>query len=181
MRKPPIPRAVPHRLPREHWATAGACGVLVLGHTTRAVVDVRHLPYLSVLDLLAAAAAIGVGAQILLVDDALARIAAAALAALLGAASIVSLTVGFPGSDADGLTALPLITLAASVYLLVTSIVALFELRRADRVRAAAGHPSASTRPVRLRTRRLSLLAGRAPRGRAPAPAARRDPARPAA
>ena len=181
MRKPPIPRAVPHRLPRERRATAGACGVLVLGHVTRAVVDARHLPYLSVLDLLAVAAAIGVAAQIFLVDDAFARISAAALAGLLGAASIVSLTVGFPGSDADGLTALPLIMLAASAYLLGTSIVALFELRRADRARAAAGHPSAATRPVRLRTRRPSLLAGRAPRGRARVPAAHRDPARPAA
>jgi hypothetical protein len=181
MRKPPIPRADPRRLPREHWATAGACGVLVLGHAARAVVDVRQLPYLSVLDLLAAAAAIGVGAQIFLVDDALARISAASLAALLGAASIVSLTVGFPGTETNGFAAIPLITLAASVYLLVTSIAALFELRRTNRERAASGHPSASTRPVRLRTRRLSLPAGRAPRGRARDPEARRDPARPAA
>ena len=42
MRKPPIPRAVPHRLPRERWATAGACGVLALGHATRAAVDAHH-------------------------------------------------------------------------------------------------------------------------------------------
>jgi hypothetical protein len=182
MRKPPIPRAVPHRSPRERWATVGACGVLVLGHAARAAVDAPNLAYLSVLEAFAAAAALGVGLQLAFVDDAIAHMSAAGVAALLAAASIVSLTVGFPGSDPDGLGRLvPLITLVASAYLLFASAAALFELREHDRERAWAVHPSASTRRVHPRRLRLSHLAARAPRGTARAPEARRDPARPAA
>ena len=94
MRKPPIPRAVPHRLQRERWAAVGACGVLVLGHAARAVVDAHHLAYLSVLDVLAIAAALGAGAQLVLVDDAISWYSAVGLASLVAAASFVSLTVG---------------------------------------------------------------------------------------
>ena len=66
MRKPPIPRAVPHRLQRERWAAAGACGVLAIGHTARVAVDAHHLAYLSVLDVAAIVASIGAGVQLAL-------------------------------------------------------------------------------------------------------------------
>ena len=141
MRKPPIPRAVPHRPPREHWATVGACGVLALGHATRAAVDSHHVAYLSILDLLGVAAAIGVGIQIALVDDGVSRVLAAGVAALLGAASIVSVTIGFPGAAPAGFGLVPLVTLAASAYVLGASLVTHLVRRRTERGHAPARHP----------------------------------------
>ena len=181
MRKPPFPRAVPHRPPREHWATVGACGVLALGHATRVAVDSHHVAYLSILDLLGLAAALGVGIQIALVDDGISRVLAAGVAALLGAASIVSVTIGFPGAAPDGFGLVPLFTLAASAYVLGASIVGHVARRRTERDHASARHPSAPTRRAHLRTRRLAHRVVRAPRGTAPARGARRGPARPAA
>jgi hypothetical protein len=162
MRKPPIPRAVPHRSPRELWATAGACGVLALGHAARAAVDAPHAAYLSVLDSLGVAAAVAVGAQLLAVDDPLSWFSAAGVAALLGASAIVALTVGLPGSDPTRFAAVSLITIAASAFVIVEALLAL-------------------TRPELLRTRPRAHHAARARRGTARAPGAHRDPARPAA
>jgi peptidoglycan/LPS O-acetylase OafA/YrhL len=162
MRKPPIPRAVPHRRPGERWTTVGACGVLALGHATRAAVDAPHAAYLSVLDVLAVAAAIGVVLQLAFVDDELSRLSAGGVAVLLGAANIVGLTVALPGTHE---TRYPLL----SLVMLATSAFVVFEALRALR------------RPERLRTRQIALPAARARRETAPAPAARRDPERPAA
>ena len=162
MRKPPIPRAVPHRSPRERWATAGACGVLALGHATRAAVDAQHAAYLTVLDSLGVAAAIGVGVQLLAIDDALSWFSAACVAALLGLSSIVTLTIGFPGSSPTRYAALSIVTIAASLFVMAVSALALM-------------------RPERPRTRPHVPLVARARRGTARAPATRRDPARPAA
>jgi hypothetical protein len=162
MRKPPIPRAVPHRSPRERWATAGACGVLALGHAARAAVDAPHAAYLSVLDTLGVAAAVGVAVQLLAIDDPLSWFSAACVAALLGASAIVALTVGLPGSSPTRFAAVSLITIAASAFVIVEAARAL-------------------TRPEPLRTRPREHRAVRARRGTARAPAAHRDPARPAA
>ena len=181
MRKPPIPRAVPHRLQRERWAAAGACGVLALGHATRAAVDARHLAYLSVLDLLAVAATLGAGLQLTLVDDAISWYSAAGVAALVGAASLVSLTVGFPGTDPTGLGTVSLILLVVSAGVVVAASMRWADHRRNTRDGASDADPDRVTRPAHLRTRRLAPLVGRAPRGRARARRARRDPAHPAA
>jgi len=162
MRKPPIPRAVPHRSPRERWATAGACGVLALGHAARAAVDAPHAAYLSVLDSLGVAAAIGVGVQLLAIDDPLSWFSGACVAALLGLSAIVALTVGLPGSSPTRFAAVSLITIAASAFVIVEAARAL-------------------TRPEPLRTRPRAHRAARARRGTARAPGAHRDPARPAA
>src|SRR5690242_4342315 len=130
MRKPPIPRAVPHQSPRERWATAGACGVLALGHATRAAVDSQHAAYLTVLDSLGVAAAVGVGAQLVLVDDALSWFSAACVAALLGASAIVTLTIGFPGSSPTRYAVLSIVTIAASAFVIAESARALMRPER---------------------------------------------------
>ena len=162
MRKPPIPRAVPHRRPSERWMTVGACGVLALGHATRAAVDAPHAAYLSVLDTLAVAAALGVVLQFLLVDDDLSWLAAGGIAVLLGAANVVGLTIALPGTHETRYPFLSVVMLAASAFVIVAAVRAL-------------------RRPGRLRTRQTAPLAARARREMAPAPAARRDPERPAA
>ena len=162
MRKPPIPRAVPHRSPRERWATVGACGVLALGHATRAAVDAPHAAYLSVLDALGVAAAVFVGVQLLAIDDPLSWFSAASVAALLGASEVVALMIGLPGSSPTRFAAVSLITIAASAFVIVEAARAL-------------------TRPERLRIRPRAHRAVRARRGTARAPGARQDPARPAA
>lgn len=162
MRKPPIPRAVPHQRPRERWATAGACGVLALGHATRAAVDAPHAAYLSVLDTLGVAAAVGVALQLTLVDDELSWLSAGGVAILLGAASVVALTVGLPGATA---TRYPLL----SVFMLATSAFVVAESARALR------------RPEPLRRRPHVHPAVRARRGTARARATHRGPERPAA
>jgi len=181
MRKPPIPRAVPHRPPRERWAAAGACGVLVLGHATRAAVDSQHVAYLTVLDSVGVIAAAGVGVQLALVDDAISWYSAAGVAALLGSASIVSLTVGFPGTNPQGLSIVGLVSLVASVFVVYQAVAVLTERRRLGRDAASAGHPSAATRPGHLRRPRPAHHVARARQGTAPVRATRRDPARPAA
>jgi hypothetical protein len=142
--------------------TVGACGVLALGHVTRAAVDVPHAAYLSVLDVLAVAAALGVALQLLVVDDDLSWLAAGGTALLLGAANIVGLTVALPGTNETRYPLLSFVMLAASAFVVV-------EVLRALR------------RPGRLRTQRPALPAARARRETAPAPAAHRDPERPAA
>lgn len=181
MRKPPIPRAVPHRLQRERWAAVGACGVLALGHAARAVVDAHHLAYLTVLDVLAVAAAIGAGLQLLLVDDAISWYATAGLASLVATASLVSLTIGFPGASSTGLSGVPLILLAASACALVTAGFRWAEQPRVTRDETYTAHPAGVTRPERLRRPPPEPLAAQAPRGTGRARRARRDPARPAA
>ena len=181
MRKPPIPRAVPHRPLRERWAAAGACGVLAVGHATRAVVDAQHVAYLSVLDGLCGAAAIAAAVQLARVDDEISWGSAAGVAALLGTATIASLTLGFPGMGAVAFGPAATVTLAACAYVLFRSTVVLLERRRDHRVVSLLDHPSVATRRERLRTPRPARLAARARRGTAPAPAARRGPARPAA
>jgi hypothetical protein len=181
MRKPPIPRAVPHRRRRERWAAVGACGVLVLGHAARAVVDAHHLAYLSVLDVLAVAAALGAGAQLLLVDDAISWYSAVGLASLVATASLVSLTVGFPGANSTGWAGVPLILLLASACVLVTAGLRWAEQRHMTRDEARAVRAAGVTRRARLRRPPPALRAERAPRGTGPVRRARRDPARPAA
>ena len=162
MRKPPIPRAVPHQRPNERWATAGACGVLALGHATRAAVDAPHAAYLSVLDTLAVAAAVAVVLQLVFVDDDLSWLSAGGVALLLGAASLVGLTVVLPGTRATRYPILSVVMVAASAFVV-------FEALRALR------------RPELLRRRRPVPPAARARRETERAPAARRGPARPAA
>jgi hypothetical protein len=162
MRKPPIPRAVPHRRPGERWTTVGACGVLAFGHAARAAVDAPHAAYLSVLDLLAVTAALGVVLQLVFVDDDLSWLSAGGVAVLLGAANVVGLTIALPGTNATRYPLLSFVMLAASAFVV-------FEAQRALR------------RPERLRTRQTAPPAARARRETAPAPAARRDPERPAA
>src|SRR3989442_7851650 len=125
MRKPPIPRAVPHRSPRERWATAGACGVLALGHATRAAVDAPDAAYFSVLDALGVAAAVFVGVQLLAIDDRLSWFSAECVAALLGASAIVALTIGLPGSSPTRFAAVSMITIAASAFVIVEAARAL--------------------------------------------------------
>ena len=181
MRKPPIPRAVPHRLQRERWAAAGACGVLVLGHIARAVVDAHHLAYLSVLDGLAVAAAAGAGAQLAIVDDAISWCSAGGVAALVAAGSLVSLTVGFPGTNPAGIDALPLILLVASAVVLVATADRWSEQRRVERRDGSRAHPSRATRRAHLRRLQPAHHAVRALRGTERARRAHRDPARPAA
>ena len=181
MRKPPIPRAVPHRLQRERWAAAGACGVLAIGHAARAAVDAQHLAYLSVLDVLAIAAAIGAGLQLALVDDSISWCTAAGLAALVGAGSLVSLTVGFPGANRTGIDAVSLVVLLASAYVVLATGIRWAERRRVERDGTCESHPASATRREHLRTPRPVHLAGQAPRGMARARRATRDPARPAA
>jgi len=162
MRKPPIPRAVPHRPPRERWATAGACGVLALGHATRAAVDAQHVAYLSVLDTLGVAAAVGVGLQLAYVDDALSWLSAGGVAVLLGLAGLVALTAGFPGASPTRYPLLSVVTLGASVFVIAESALAL--------------RP-----PERLRRQPRAHPAARARRGTVRVPGARRGPERPAA
>jgi hypothetical protein len=181
MRKPPIPRAVPHRLQRERWAAVGACGVLALGHAARAVVDAHHLAYLSVLDVLAIAAALGAGAQLVLVDDAISWYSAVGLASLVAAASLVSLTVGFPGASSTRLNGIPLMLLLASACVLVTAGFRWVEQHRVTRDEVYAAHPAGLTRRARLRRPQPAPHAARAPRGTGLVRRARRDPARPAA
>jgi hypothetical protein len=185
MRKPPFPRAVPQRKPRECRVAVGACGVLALEHATRAAVG-RPAIYLSLLDLLAFAAAAGVGAQLALVDDAISWLAAASVAVLLGSASIVAAAGGLPG--ANGGLGGPLVSVLASVSVLAAAAVHGHRVRDAGRPRGTsaetsrADHPAAAaTRPGRPRTPRPARLVARARQGTARARAARPDPARPAA
>lgn len=181
MRKPPIPRAVPHRLQRERWAAVGACGVLALGHIARAVVDAHHLAYLSVLDVLAIAAAAGAGAQLALIDDAISWCSAAGVAALVAAASLVSLTVGFPGTNPTGLGAVPGILLVISVGVLLATADCWSERRRVARRDGSSAHPARAMRQAHLRRLQPVHHAARALRGTERARRAHRDPARPAA
>jgi len=162
MRKPPIPRAVPHQRPSERWATAGACGVLALGHATRAAVDAPHAAYLSVLDILAVAAAVGVMLQLVLVDDDLSWLSAGGVALLLGVANVVGLTVALPGTGGTRYPGLSIVMLGASVFVVVASLRAL-------------------RRPEPLRTQQPVHPAARARRETEPARATRRGPERPAA
>lgn len=162
MRKPPIPRAVPHRRPSERWATAGACGVLALGHATRAAVDAPHAAYLSVLDTLALAAAVGVAVQLACIDDELSWLSATGVAMLLGVSSVVALTVGLPGASATRYPALSVVMLAACAFVIASSARAVRRPALPRRLRRA--HPVARVR-----------------RGTARGPAARRGPERPAA
>lgn len=179
MRKPPFPRAVPHRQSRERWAAAGSCGVLAIGHAMRAAADAHHLAYLSVLDVVAIVAALGAGLQLLLVDDLISWWSAAGVATLLGAVSLVTMTVGFPGRPAAGLLAEPAISLCASGAVIVAALV---RGNRAYAVRRDGdSEPRAAvTPPARLRTLLPARHVARAPRGTERAREAHRDPARPA-
>jgi hypothetical protein len=179
MRKPPIPRAVPHRLQRERWAAAGACGVLAIGHTARVAVDAHHLAYLSVLDVVAIFASVGAGMQLALIDDDISWGTASGVAILAAAGSLVSLTVGFPGTDPAGIGVVSVIVLAASVCLLAAAGIRWAEARRA--ARATPTHPAAATRPERPRTPPTARRVGPARRGTERVRRAHRDPARPAA
>ena len=96
-------------------------------------------------------------------------------------ASLVSLTVGFPGTNPSGLGAVPLLLLITSAGVLIVTGV------RRDRQRGGRAQtrvrriPTRATRPARPRTPRPAHRAARARRGTAPARRAHRDPARPAA
>jgi hypothetical protein len=99
--------------------------VLALGHATRAAVDAPHAAYLSVLDVLGVAAAIGVALQLARIDDELSWLSASGVALLLGLASAVSLTVGLPGSSATRYPALSLLMLALCAFVIAESARAL--------------------------------------------------------
>jgi hypothetical protein len=161
MRKPPIPRAVPHRRPSERWLTAGACGVLALGHATRAAVDAPHAAYLAVLDTLGLAAAVAVAVQLWYIDDELSWLSAIGVSILLGVSSVVALTVGLPGATTR-YPALSVLMLAACASVISQAVLVL-------------------RRPELLRTRPRAHHAAQARRGRARGPAARPGPERPAA
>ena len=92
-----------------------ACGVLALGHATRAAVDAPHTAYLSVLDTLAVAAALGAALQLALVDDDLSWLSAGGVALLLGTLSTVGLTVALPG-EATRYPLLSVVMLGASAF-----------------------------------------------------------------
>lgn len=187
MRKPPFPRAVPHRFSRERWAAVGACGVLALGHATRAAVDAHHLAYLAVLDALSSAAAVGVGAQLLFVDDSISWWSAGGVASLLAAGSVVTLTVGFPGTNPVGLGTASAVTLLASVAVLGATATRWVQAHNTERYvgrdvhPVGTGHAGALTRRVRPRIPRNARLVARAQPETARAREARPDPARPAA
>ncbi len=162
MRKPPIPRAVPHRRPSERWLTAGACGVLAFGHATRAAVDAPHAAYLAVLDTLGLAAAVAVAVQLWYIDDELSWLSAIGVSILLGVSSVVALTVGLPGATTTRYPALFVLMLAACAFVISQAVLVL-------------------RRPELLRTRPRAHPAVRARRGTARGPAARPGPERPAA
>jgi len=162
MRKPPIPRAVPHQRPSERWLTAGACGVLALGHATRAAVDAPHAAYLSVLDTLGLAAAVAVAVQLWYIDDELSWLSAIGVSILLGLSSVVALTVGLPGANTTRYPALSVLMLATAVFVISRAALVL-------------------RRPELPRRRPRAHPAARARRGTGPGPAARRGPERPAA
>ena len=181
MRKPPIPRAVPHRLQRERWAAAGACGVLAIGHTARVAVDAQHLAYLSVLDVVAIFACVGAGVQLTLIDDDISWGTAAGVAVLAAAGSLVSLTVGFPGTSPTGIGVVSVVILAASACVLLAVALRWAGAQRSARAGISETHPAVATRRAPLRTPRNARLAAPARPGTERARRAHRDPARPAA
>ncbi len=165
MRKPPVPRAVPHRGSYGRLVAIGACGVLAAVHATRAVIEVGDVAYVAVLLTLGAAGAAAAAIQLSIVDDAISWACTAAVATVLGGSNVVALVAGLPGTSSNGVSAGDAIAIGSAVLAL-----AVWAARRTE-----------VSRPQHPRTPRLELHVRRALRGTELARGAPRGPARPAA